>query len=325
MSFSEGRAARAKAVDGQIALIIKNQSRRLKSVGANSNTLDSQIKQLTALRQTLPPIQNAEDYTFPVENGRSFHPTAGMSGIYNDGNDVAFWAGSDLSGAIWTAMNPFKLNPPQGQTIAPFVVTHGGTVVANQAVIRGNIYATDGVFNGTIFATDGEFNGKVSIAGGKILLNKDGSGQLANGKISWDASGNPIFNGIVTSTDADGNVVTMDASRQRIELKNKFGDVMGYWTYYVPVEGGGQLYGSRIVLNSYDGSGTTTALLSKMTLNATSVTFEDFNSGETYQVGNLEAVLPSSVTLKNIPTGPATLSSGQVYRDTNTNQLMIVP
>lgn len=168
MNFSEGRTQKAKNIDTEIARVKKNQSRRLKSVGEGSDTLDNQLKQLTATRQTLPPVQNAEDYTFPVENGRTFHPTAGMSGIYNDDTDVAFWAGSDLTGAIWTAMNPFIFNPPQGQTIAPFVVTHGGTVIANQAIIRGNIYAEDGVFSGTVFASDGEFNGK-------ITSNKDGN------------------------------------------------------------------------------------------------------------------------------------------------------
>ena len=181
MNFSEIRRQKAKNIDAEITRIRKNQSRRLKSVGEVSNTLDSQIKELTALRQTLPVIQNTEDYTFPVENGRYFRPTAGMSGIYNDERDVAFWAGSDLSGAIWTAMNPFLFNPPQDQTVAPFVVTHGGIVIANQAIIRGNIYATDGVFNGTVYATDGKFTGEVNATSGTF-----------NGKITSNTEGNRI-------------------------------------------------------------------------------------------------------------------------------------
>lgn len=181
MNFSERRRLKAKNIDADIARIKKNQARRIKSVGETSDTLDTQLKQLSATRQTLPPIQNAEDYTFPVENGCSFLPTAGMSGIYNDDDDVAFWAGSDLTGAIWTAMNPFQLNPPQGQTIAPFVVTHGGTIIANQAIIRGNIFATDGVFNGTVYAKDGKFTGEVNATSGTF-----------NGKVQTFSNGSRI-------------------------------------------------------------------------------------------------------------------------------------
>ena len=41
---------------------------------------------------------------------------------------------------------------------------------------------------------DGSFIGTVRIANGKILLNSDGSGSLANGAIEWDSAGNATFN-----------------------------------------------------------------------------------------------------------------------------------
>jgi hypothetical protein len=69
---------------------------------------------------------------------------------------------------------------------APLAIYHNGKIVATNAEIRG-----------TVNATDGEFNGKVSLANGKILLNKDGSGQLANGNISWDTNGNVTANNVI--------------------------------------------------------------------------------------------------------------------------------
>ena len=41
--------------------------------------------------------------------------------------------------------------------------------------------------------------GKISAANGKILLNKDGSGNLANGNITWDSAGNIVFRGLMAS------------------------------------------------------------------------------------------------------------------------------
>lgn len=145
-------------------------------------------------------------------NGQMKSVTAGMSGIYNDDRDVAFWAGGDLSRAIANAMNPFTTDADK---MINYLVTHGGLLIANQAIIRG-----------TIFANDGEFNGKVSIAGGKILLNKDGSGQLADGSISWDKYGNVKF-----ESNSDGNKILIDPSAREIKLIRDNGDIAGSWSF----------------------------------------------------------------------------------------------
>ena len=63
----------------------------------------------------------------------------------------------------------------------------------------GSIYATKANIEGTVKATDGEFNGMVKINGGTILLSKDGSGQLANGNVSWDKFGNVILKNITAT------------------------------------------------------------------------------------------------------------------------------
>lgn len=132
------------------------------------------------------------------KNGKLQKVTAGVSGIYNDDDDVAFWAGGTLQQAILTVMR-FRNDPNYQPTdaewanMANFVATHGGNVF-----LRGYIYALGGYFRG-----------KVEIANGKILLNEDGSGQLANGNIKWDADGNPEFVGKVKVSSPSGYEITI--------------------------------------------------------------------------------------------------------------------
>lgn len=132
------------------------------------------------------------------KDGKLQKVTAGVSGIYNDDDDVAFWAGGKLEQAILTVMR-FRNDPNYQPTdaewanMANFVATHGGDVF-----LRGYIYALGGYFRG-----------KVEIANGKILLNKDGSGQLANGNIKWDADGNPEFVGKVKVSSPSGYEITI--------------------------------------------------------------------------------------------------------------------
>ena len=118
---------------------------------------------------------------------------AGISGIYNDDTDVAFWAGGTFEQAIATVQKLIGGGNPtdeEWKSLAKFVATHGGDVF-----LRGYIYALGGVFRGTVYANDGEYNGMVKIADGKILLNKDGSGSLANGSLYWDKEGNAYLKG----------------------------------------------------------------------------------------------------------------------------------
>lgn len=132
------------------------------------------------------------------KDGKMQKVTAGVSGIYNDDDDVAFWAGGKLEQAILTVMR-FRNDPNYQPTdaewanMANFVATHGGDVF-----LRGYIYALGGYFRG-----------KIEISNGKILLNEDGSGQLANGNIKWDADGNPEFVGKVKVSSPSGYEITI--------------------------------------------------------------------------------------------------------------------
>lgn len=75
---------------------------------------------------------------------------AGISGIYNSDDDVAFWSGGSLEEAIRTIMKLKydKKNPPTDNEwgdMANFVATHGGDLF-----LRGYIYALGGLFRGTV-------------------------------------------------------------------------------------------------------------------------------------------------------------------------------
>lgn len=94
------------------------------------------------------------------KDGRMQKVTAGVSGIYNDDDDVAFWAGGTLQQAILTVMK-FRNDPDYQPTdtewanMANFVATHGG-----DTFLRGYIYALGGKFRGVVEALGGFFRGK---------------------------------------------------------------------------------------------------------------------------------------------------------------------
>lgn len=100
---------------------------------------------------------------------------AGISGIWNNDQDVAYWAGGTYEEAIATVNKIINGETPtedEWKDLAKFVVTHGGDVF-----IRGYIYALGGVFRGVVYATGGEFNGKIttSIDGKRIVIDPETS------------------------------------------------------------------------------------------------------------------------------------------------------
>lgn len=98
------------------------------------------------------------------KNGKLQKVTAGVSGIYNDDDDVAFWAGGKLEQAILTVMR-FRNDPNYQPTdaewanMANFVVAHGGDVF-----LRGYIYALGGFFRGKV---------ETSVDGKRIVIDPD--------------------------------------------------------------------------------------------------------------------------------------------------------
>ena len=128
--------------------------------------------------------------------------TAGVSGFYNDDNDVAFWGGGTWRQALDTIMkyveNPnYQPSEEEVATMANFVVTHGGRAILNEAIVRGDIYADNGRFRGVVEALSGVFNnvdvqsGKIAdfeISGSHIGIDKDieNGSNAANGMFLYD-------------------------------------------------------------------------------------------------------------------------------------------
>lgn len=124
------------------------------------------------------------------KDGRMQKVTAGVSGIYNDDDDVAFWAGGTLQQAILTVMK-FRNDPDYQPTdtewanMANFIATHGG-----DTFLRGYIYALGGKFRGVVEALGGFFRGKVetSVDGKRIVIDPE-----TNTLEMYTADGNPVL------------------------------------------------------------------------------------------------------------------------------------
>ena len=98
------------------------------------------------------------------KDGKMQKVTAGVSGIYNDDDDVAFWAGGKLEQAIMTVMK-FRNDPNYQPTdaewanMANFVATHGGDVF-----LKGYVYALVGFFRGRV---------ETSVDGKRIVIDPE--------------------------------------------------------------------------------------------------------------------------------------------------------
>ena len=141
--------------------------------------------------------------------------TAGISGIRNDDNDVAFWGGGTFSQAIATVMKyvedpTYQPTDAEVANMAKVVITHGGRAILNDIIMRGVVYATGGYFKG-----------RVDIADGNIALNEDGSGHLAGGKFRWDAENNVRFVNN-TESEAAGYGTFTDISPEGLEVYQKY-------------------------------------------------------------------------------------------------------
>ena len=162
--------------------------------------------------------------------------TAGISGIYNDNDDVAFWAGGTLEQAIRTVMKlkyttGYNPTDKEWEDMANFVTTHGG----------------DSFYRGYIYALGGVFRGKVVQGGGLNVMEEDGSVSFAGGKIRWGVDGNPIIEGQVT-TSMNGTRIELDPGTNSIRMYNSHDDVVGEIRFSDKEWNGTHIYVPRILL-----------------------------------------------------------------------------
>lgn len=152
--------------------------------------------------------------------------SGGMSGIYEDDTDVAFWAGGNLEKAI-TAVSKYENDPtyqPSQEelaTMAKFVVTHGGRAILEDAIVRGTIYARDGQFTGTVNATSGVFN-NVDVQTGKIA-NFDINGNSLGIQEEVGGNGMSLYDKYISFYENN--------TQEKIELLARIGAYEGADTY----------------------------------------------------------------------------------------------
>lgn len=152
-------------------------------------------------------------------NGEMKKETAGISGVYNDDDDVAFYAGGNYEQAIRAVLEYFD-NPNKEvdeatlAEMANAVITHGGRAIFNDVILRGYVYALGGVFKG-----------KVVQGGGLNVMNEDGSVNFCGGKIRWGIDGNPVFEGKVT-TFFSGRRIEIDPETNSFKMFNENNDAV---------------------------------------------------------------------------------------------------
>ena len=158
------------------------------------------------------------------KNGKMQKVNAGMSGIYNDDDDVAFWGGGTFEGAIETVMK-FKSNPlyrpteSEWKRLANFVVTHGG-----DAVFRGSVFADNGFFRGEVHADSGVFK-NVSSPNKAFKIDEEGNVEIV-GTFITSMGGKRI------KIDAESQSIIMydELGRETVKM-NYYSEVGELWTY----------------------------------------------------------------------------------------------
>lgn len=140
---------------------------------------------------------------------------AGISGIYNEDMDVAFWAGGTFEQAIATVRKVIGGENPtddEWKSLAKFVATHGGDIF-----LRGYIYALGGVFRGIVYAEGGEFRGKfeTALSGRRIVIDpEDGSLKMMDDEgrtavtVSFSESSSGSLAAGILITEYDGSTPT---------------------------------------------------------------------------------------------------------------------
>jgi hypothetical protein len=158
-------------------------------------------------------------------------------------------------------------------------------------------------------------NALVNIANGKILLNPDGSGQLAGGNISWDASGNPVFNGKVEILAA-GRKFVIDNENAQLVINNNESDEILKISYDNDIAGNHEYAMIELTTKIYNDGTVSKMMIAPFRINAT---LRD-SSGTIVGGYHLDSDGYIGFTL---PTSPDNLGSGILWR--NGNSVMITP
>ena len=151
------------------------------------------------------------------KDGKMQQVTGGLSGIYNDGNDVLIWGDGSMDKAIYTVMkyaeNPkYEASEEELKNMANIVMTHGGMAILNKAIIRGYIYAQGGFFRGKI---------ETFANGNRIVIDP-----ATNSLVMYDSSDNEVCKLCFRESSEYGSYPELTLTR-----KNKSGDIQSVSVY----------------------------------------------------------------------------------------------
>lgn len=172
-------------------------------------------------------------------------------------------------GKVTVTADSFFVNSTAGTPIAVFTIRDDGKPLLKAEYIDvDNLYVkhlegADGTFSGKLSAATGTFKGSVNIADGKIQLNSDGSGSLANGKMSWTKDGELTLRASLY-IPFRGLAAVFQNGRFEYEITDPMND--GYSNYYIIPDSGTEnviifpesLKYAGFVITIYNESTTTT-------------------------------------------------------------------
>jgi hypothetical protein len=157
------------------------------------------------------------------KDGEFKYEKAGISGIMNGNEDVAFWAGGSFDEAITTISKIRNginnITTDEWNNLIGFVATHGGDMF-----LKGYIYAKGGVFQGELKAATGTFSGELQAATGTFK----GKLEAASGSFSGEVNATSgVFNDVtIQGNSSFSGVVNIQAGSGGLENLNGFEDAV---------------------------------------------------------------------------------------------------
>lgn len=146
--YSRGKALEAK-VDSNKKEADVNYLEAMRASNNNTRSLKGMNYLRTAL-QNETTIDGGLILTTLIQmglmQGDVWVNTAGVNGVKQNDDDIAFWGGGTLQQAINLVENPEATDD-----VAGFAVTHGGRVIMGQAVMRGKVTSSDTNGNKIVF------------------------------------------------------------------------------------------------------------------------------------------------------------------------------
>ena len=257
------------------------------------------------------------------KDGKMEKVNAGMSGIYNDDDDVAFWGGGTFEQAIRTIIK-FKQNPNYSPTtsewadMANFVVSHGGDLF-----LRGYIHALGGYFRGEINAEKGVFK-NVKSPNNSFVIDDEGNVKIVG----------------TFETSVQGRRIVIDANNQNIVLYDELGRETAKMNFYDDV-GESWTYGT-VALKRYQQSSLNVAM--ECFISASQMDIIDYITKykSHYRAGFMQVISidgqnaeisiglnksftsateynwKSNVQFGNLPTSASEVGTGGIYNDNGT-------